>query len=135
MTSVIDDPVFVRSIYFQSCTSNPEQAFLFSAVSTKRASDHLLVDKMAAVPSDVYGHIYSFLVQQKFLKAAKAFKKEALVVSTIFRTFCYLFFLLFLKDSRIFIVKYPAISVHVLPTNVLVQGVMLAVFAKPADLF
>lgn len=95
MTSVIDDPVFVRSIYFQSCTSNPEQAFLFSAVSTKRASDHVLVDKMAAVPSDVYGHIYSFLVQQKFLKAAKAFKKEALVVSTIFRTFCYLFFCCF----------------------------------------
>jgi len=36
---------------------------------------------MAAVPSDVYGHIYSFLVQQKFVKAAKALKKEALVVS------------------------------------------------------
>ena len=80
--------VFVRSFHFQSCTSNPQQAFLFSAVSTKRASDHVLVDKMAAVPSDVYGHIYSFLVQQKFLKAAKAFKKEALVVSTLFRTFC-----------------------------------------------
>lgn len=43
--------------------------------------------KMAAVPSDVYGHIYSFLVQQKLLKAAKAFRKEALVVSTILRPF------------------------------------------------
>lgn len=42
---------------------------------------------MAAVPSDVYGHIYSFLVQQKFFKAAKALKKEALVVSKIFWPF------------------------------------------------
>lgn len=67
---------------------NPEQVFLFSAVSTKGTPDHVLVVcKMAAVPSDVYGHIYSFLVLQKFFKAAKALKKEALVVSKIFWPF------------------------------------------------
>lgn len=41
--------------------------------------------KMAAVPSDIYGHIYSFLIQNKFPKTAKAFKKETLVVSFFLR--------------------------------------------------
>ena len=85
---------------------------------------------MAAVPSDVYGHIYSFLVQQKLLKAAKAFRKEALVVSTILRTFGVLLVLLSFKVSRMFIVEYLLISVHMLPTNFFVQDVMLVTLAK-----
>ena len=38
---------------------------------------------MATVPSEIYPHIYSFLLQNKFVKTAKSFKKEALVVSTL----------------------------------------------------
>ncbi|XP_074615920.1 uncharacterized protein LOC141875515 isoform X2 [Acropora palmata] len=34
---------------------------------------------MATVPSEIYPHIYSFLLQNKFVKTAKSFKKEALV--------------------------------------------------------
>lgn len=43
-----------------------------------------IVAKMASsasVPSDVYPHIYSFLLQNNLLKTAKAFKAETLVVS------------------------------------------------------
>ena len=57
--------------------------------------------KMAAVPSNVYGHIYSFLVQQKFFKAAKAFKKEALVVSTNFRSLGVLLFFIFQSQPNV----------------------------------
>ena len=54
----------------------------FPAVLTKRAADHVLHEgKMAAVPSDVYSHIYSFLLQNKLVKTAKSFKKETTVVS------------------------------------------------------
>ena len=91
---------------------------------------------MAAVPSDVYGHIYSFLVQQKLLKAAKAFRKEALVVSTILRPFGILLVFLSFNVSRMFIVEYPSIySVHMLPTNFLVQDLKLVALAKAADIF
>lgn len=34
---------------------------------------------MAAVPSEIYPHIYSFLLQNKFVKTAKSFKKETLL--------------------------------------------------------
>lgn len=91
---------------------------------------------MAAVPSDVYGHIYSFLVQQKLLKAAKAFRKEALVVSTILRPFGILLVFLSFNVSRMFIVEYPSIySVHMLPTNFLVQDLKLVALVKAADIF
>lgn len=91
---------------------------------------------MAAVPSDVYGHIYSFLVQQKLLKAAKAFRKEALVVSTILRPFGILLVFLSFNVSRMFIVEYPSIySVHMLPTNFLVQDLKLVALAKVANIF
>lgn len=43
-----------------------------------------IVAKMASsanVPSDIYPHIYSFLLQNNLLKTAKAFKAETLVVS------------------------------------------------------
>lgn len=43
----------------------------------------ILWKKMATVPSEIYPHIYSFLLQNKFVKTAKSFKKEALVVSTL----------------------------------------------------
>lgn len=53
-----------------------------SAVLPKEAADHVLHEgKMAAVPSDVYSHIYSFLLQNKLVKTAKSFKKETTVVS------------------------------------------------------
>lgn len=42
-----------------------------------------IVEKMATVPSEIYPHIYSFLLQNKFVKTAKSFKKESLVVSTL----------------------------------------------------
>ena len=90
---------------------------------------------MAAVPSDVYGHIYSFLVQQKFFKAAKALKKEALVVSTIFRSCGVLLVLLSVKVSRIFI-RVSLGSFRVFPTiNFLVQDAVLVTLAKPTDIF
>lgn len=41
--------------------------------------------KMAAgssVPSDLYQHVYTFLLENKFTKAAKEFLKQAKVVST-----------------------------------------------------
>ena len=38
---------------------------------------------MAAVPSEIYPHIYSFLLQNKFVKTAKSFKKETLLVSAV----------------------------------------------------
>lgn len=50
------------------------------------AAIHVLIilwKKMATVPSEIYPHIYSFLLQNKFVKTAKSFKKEALVVSTL----------------------------------------------------
>ena len=41
------------------------------------------MEKMATVPSEIYPHIYSFLLQNKLVKTAKSFKKESLVVSTL----------------------------------------------------
>ena len=91
---------------------------------------------MAAVPSDVYGHIYSFLVQQKLLKAAKAFRKEALVVSTILRPFgILLVFFIFQCQPNVHC-RVPSIySVHMLPTNFLVQDLKLVALAKVANIF
>lgn len=34
-----------------------------------------------SVPSDLYQHVYSFLMENKFAKAAKEFLKQAKVVS------------------------------------------------------
>lgn len=54
----------------------------FPAVLPKEQQYHVLYEgKMAAVPSDVYSHIYSFLLQNKLVKTAKSFKKETTVVS------------------------------------------------------
>ena len=39
---------------------------------------------MATVPSDISSHIYSFLLRNKFVKTAKSFKKETVVVSAVF---------------------------------------------------
>lgn len=51
---------------------------------TKRAADHVFHEgNMAAVPSDVYSHIYSFLLQNKLVKTAKSFKKETTVVGEV----------------------------------------------------
>lgn len=46
-----------------------------------------VVKKMAeqnSVPSDLYKHVYSFLLENKFTKAAQQFIKQAKVVGPIF---------------------------------------------------
>lgn len=47
---------------------------------TKMAQD-------GTVPSDLYQHVYSFLVENKFAKAAKEFLKQAKVVRALFRVY------------------------------------------------
>ena len=55
---------------------------------------HLLsVDEMAAVPSDIYPHIYLFLLENKFVRTAKSFKTETLVVSEMPLFSCMLIYL------------------------------------------
>lgn len=55
-------------------------------VTARSASSRVTVAvKMAAesaVPSDLYQHVYTFLLENKFSKAAKEFLKQAKVVST-----------------------------------------------------
>ncbi len=40
-----------------------------------------------AVPSDLYQHVYSFLVENKFGKAAKEFLKQAKVVRALLHVY------------------------------------------------